>query len=88
MSQNVQIVGIMCLISGKILEVANIADTARMLGMYMVAVLAGLAVHAIIVLPGIYFAVTRKNPWTFFRGMLQAWVMALGTASRYDRTRA
>ncbi|GAU98655.1 hypothetical protein RvY_09774 [Ramazzottius varieornatus] len=74
-------IGIACLISGKILEVENIADTARMLGMYMVTVLCGLAFHAIIVLPGIYFAVTRKNPWTFFRGMLQAWVMALGTAS-------
>ena len=29
-------IGIMCLISGKILEVDNIADTARMLGWYMV----------------------------------------------------
>ena len=55
-----------------------------MLGMYMVTVLAGLAVHAIVILPLIYFAVTRKNPWTFFRGMIQAWVMGLGTASRWE----
>ncbi|XP_055339827.1 LOW QUALITY PROTEIN: excitatory amino acid transporter-like [Paramacrobiotus metropolitanus] len=73
--------GIMCLISAKILDVTNIAATARMLGMYMVTVLCGLAIHAIGILPCIYFGVTRKNPWTFFRGMLQAWIMALGTGS-------
>ncbi|XP_012217231.1 excitatory amino acid transporter-like [Linepithema humile] len=73
--------GIMCLIAGKIMSIANLAATAQMLGLYMVTVVLGLMIHAIITLPVIYWFMTRKNPAVFFRGMMQAWVMALGTAS-------
>lgn len=72
----------MCLIAGKIMGIDNLASTAKQLGMYMVTVIIGLLIHAVITLPVIYFMLTRKNPATFFRGMLQAWVTALGTASR------
>ncbi|CAD6190483.1 unnamed protein product [Caenorhabditis auriculariae] len=73
--------GILCLIMGKILEIHDLADTARMLAMYMVTVLTGLAVHSLISLPLIYFLCTKKNPYKFMRGMVQAWITALGTAS-------
>lgn len=74
-------IGIMCLIMGKILEIHNLAETARMLAMYMFTVLLGLAIHALITLPLLYFVLTKKNPFTFMRGLLQAWITALGTAS-------
>ncbi|XP_052122875.1 excitatory amino acid transporter-like [Frankliniella occidentalis] len=73
--------GIMCLIAGKIMSIANMASTAQQLGLYMVTVVLGLLVHGLVTLPIIYWTVTRKNPATFFRGMLQAWVTAVGTAS-------
>lgn len=73
--------GIMFLIIGKIMEIEDLATTGRQLGMYMLTVIVGLAIHALLVLPGIYFAITRKNPLTFFKGMLQAWITAIGTAS-------
>uniref|UniRef100_A0A1B6D3L4 Amino acid transporter n=1 Tax=Clastoptera arizonana TaxID=38151 RepID=A0A1B6D3L4_9HEMI len=73
--------GIMCLIAGKIMGIVNLASTAQQLGFYMITVIVGLLIHAIITLPAIYFFFTRKNPALFFRGMLQAWVTALGTAS-------
>ncbi|KAG5318441.1 EAA1 protein, partial [Acromyrmex heyeri] len=73
--------GIMCLIAGKIMSITNLAATAQMLGLYMVTVVLGLMIHAIITLPLIYWFMTRKNPAVFFRGMMQAWVTALGTAS-------
>ncbi|EGI64976.1 PREDICTED: excitatory amino acid transporter-like [Acromyrmex echinatior] len=73
--------GIMCLIAGKIMSITNLAATAQMLGLYMVTVVLGLMIHAIITLPSIYWFMTRKNPAVFFRGMMQAWVTALGTAS-------
>ncbi|XP_024876743.1 excitatory amino acid transporter-like [Temnothorax curvispinosus] len=73
--------GIMCLIAGKIMSITNLAATAEMLGLYMVTVVLGLMIHAIITLPLIYWFITRKNPAVFFRGMMQAWVTALGTAS-------
>ncbi|XP_013787025.1 excitatory amino acid transporter-like isoform X2 [Limulus polyphemus] len=73
--------GIMSLIIGKIMSIKDLALTAQQLGFYMLTVITGLVIHAMITLPLIYFIFTRKNPLTFFRGMLQAWVTALGTAS-------
>jgi solute carrier family 1 (high affinity glutamate transporter) protein 2 len=73
--------GIMCLIAGKIMELPDLAVTAQQLGMYMVTVITGLVIHTFCTLCVLYFVFTRKNPAVFFRGMLQAWITALGTAS-------
>ncbi len=51
--------------------------------MYMVTVIVGLIIHGGIFLPLIYFVIVKENPFTFFMGIFQAWVTALGTASRY-----
>uniref|UniRef100_T1L114 Amino acid transporter n=1 Tax=Tetranychus urticae TaxID=32264 RepID=T1L114_TETUR len=74
-------VGIMSLIIGKTLELEDVRATAQQLGMYMVTVVVGLVIHACITLPLIFFSITRQNPLTFFKGMLQAWATALATAS-------
>lgn len=74
--------GIACLICGKIIAIKDLEVVARQLGMYMVTVIIGLIIHGGIFLPLIYFVVTRKNPFSFFAGIFQAWITALGTASR------
>ncbi|XP_064489916.1 excitatory amino acid transporter-like [Ornithodoros turicata] len=73
--------GILSLIVGKIMMITDLAKMAQQLGMYMLTVITGLVIHSCLTLPLIYFAITRKNPFTFFKGMLQAWITALGTAS-------
>lgn len=73
----------MSLIAGKILEIDNLANMAQMLAMYVVTVLLGLIIHALISLPLLFFICTRKNPFTYMRGLLHAWITALGTASRF-----
>ncbi|XP_023663062.1 excitatory amino acid transporter 2-like isoform X2 [Paramormyrops kingsleyae] len=73
--------GIACLICGKIISIKDLEVVARQLGMYMVTVIVGLIIHGAIFLPLIYFTIVRKNPFTFFMGIFQAWITALGTAS-------
>ncbi|XP_041053493.1 excitatory amino acid transporter 2b [Carcharodon carcharias] len=73
--------GIACLICGKILAIKDLEVVARQLGMYMVTVITGLIIHGGIILPLMYFVITRKNPFSFLAGIFQAWITALGTAS-------
>lgn len=74
-------IGIACLICGKIISIKDLEVVARQLGMYMITVIIGLIIHGAIFLPCIYFAIVRKNPFSFFMGIFQAWITALGTAS-------
>ncbi len=75
-------IGIMFLIAGKIVEMDDISEMGGQLAMYTITVIIGLTIHAVIVLPSLYFLVTRKNPFVFIAGLLQALVTALGTSSR------
>ncbi|XP_017689208.1 PREDICTED: excitatory amino acid transporter 4-like isoform X2 [Lepidothrix coronata] len=75
-------VGIMFLIAGKILEMDDLAVMGGQLGMYTLTVIVGLLIHAICILPLLYFIVTHRNPWVFIAGLLQALITALGTSSR------
>ncbi|KAM4707347.1 excitatory amino acid transporter 1 [Discoglossus pictus] len=74
-------IGILFLIAGKIAEMEDMGVVGGQLGMYTITVIIGLLIHAIFVLPMLYFLVTRKNPWVFIGGLIQALITALGTSS-------
>ncbi|KAM6945269.1 excitatory amino acid transporter 1-like isoform 1-T3 [Lycodopsis pacificus] len=74
-------IGILFLIAGKIVEMDDITSMGGQLAMYTVTVICGLTVHAVVVLPTLYFIITRKNPYVFIGGLLQALITALGTSS-------
>ncbi|CAD5213395.1 unnamed protein product [Bursaphelenchus okinawaensis] len=74
-------IGIMSLVIAKILAIEDLAETGKMLALYMITVLVGLAIHALFTLPILYTVLTKQNPFTYMKGLLQAWVTALGTGS-------
>ncbi|XP_060933707.1 excitatory amino acid transporter 5 [Limanda limanda] len=73
--------GIIFLVAGKILDMQDPSTLGKKLGWYGITVLAGLFVHGLVLLPLFYFLLTRKNPFTYIRGLLQALVIALATSS-------
>ncbi|XP_017569795.1 excitatory amino acid transporter 4 isoform X1 [Pygocentrus nattereri] len=74
-------IGILFLIAGKIVEMKDLAQVGGQLGMYTMCVIIGLLIHGLFVLPLLFFLVTRRNPYTFIGGLLQALITALGTSS-------
>ncbi|KAF5910008.1 excitatory amino acid transporter 1-like [Clarias magur] len=74
-------VGILFLIAGKIMEMKDLAQVGGQLGMYTFCVIIGLLIHGVFILPLLFFLITRRNPYTFIGGLIQALVTALGTSS-------
>ncbi|XP_055051985.2 neutral amino acid transporter B(0) [Misgurnus anguillicaudatus] len=73
--------GIMFLVAGKIVEMEDVGLLFASLGKYIACCVIGHAIHGLLVLPLIYFVITRKNPYTFLLGLLTALATAFGTSS-------
>jgi Na+/H+-dicarboxylate symporter len=63
------------------LEIGDLVKTVEILAYYVFTVVCGLFIHQFVTLPAILFLSTRRNPYKFMRGLLQASLTALGTAS-------
>ncbi|KAE8295290.1 Neutral amino acid transporter B(0) [Larimichthys crocea] len=73
--------GIMFLVAGKIVEMEDVGTLFASLGKYIACCIVGHAIHGLLVLPAIYFIITRKNPYTFLWGIFTALATAFGTSS-------
>ncbi|KAM9469613.1 neutral amino acid transporter B(0) [Clarias gariepinus] len=73
--------GIMFLVAAKIVEMEDVGSLFASLGKYIACCVIGHAVHGLVVLPLIYFVITRKNPYTFLMGLITALATAFGTSS-------
>lgn len=74
-------IGVLFLVSGKILEMESFAVIAGQLGMYFMTVIIGLFIHGFIVLPIIFTVMTRTLPFKFIANMMSSLATAFGTAS-------
>ncbi len=75
--------GIFFLTMSQIVKMDNLADIAGKLGLYFVTVTTGLFIQGLIILPIIFFVLTKSNPFRFIGGLSQALMTAFGTSSRY-----
>ncbi|TWU10001.1 dicarboxylate/amino acid:cation symporter [Allorhodopirellula heiligendammensis] len=76
--------GIFCLVTarfGKAQAEGKFMQEIGQIGWYFAAVLIGLAIHAFIVLPLIFWIVRRENPYRYAAAMSQALLTAFSTAS-------
>lgn len=78
--------GIMFLVGSKIVEMEDVVLLVTSLGKYIFASILGHVIHGGIVLPLIYFGLTRKNPFSFLSGLITPFTTAFATCSRYTGT--
>lgn len=74
-------IGIIFLIATKLVEIHNLSTIFIQLGFYILTVIGGLAFHAFITLPLVFFLITRKNPYVFMHKMTKALLTAWVTSS-------
>ncbi|XP_048240289.1 excitatory amino acid transporter 3-like [Haliotis rufescens] len=75
-------IGVLSLITGKILSVSDLAGMVHHLGMFLATCITGLFVQSVVIIPLIYLILTRKNPFRVSLGIVHVFVTALGTNSR------
>lgn len=74
--------GIIFLVGSKIVEMEDVVLLVTSLGKYIIASILGHIIHGGIVLPLIYFAFTRTNPFSFLSGLITPFTTAFATCSR------
>ena len=61
-------VGVCFLLASKVILIDDLLEMIMRLAYYASTVLAGLAIHGLIVLPVIFVILTKRNPWSPHRG--------------------
>ena len=74
-------IGICSVIAGKILSVDNLALVMSQLIWFILTVAVGVFFYQIVIMQLIYFFFIRKNPFTFYIGLIQPMLTAAATAS-------
>ncbi|KEF53227.1 uncharacterized protein A1O9_10675 [Exophiala aquamarina CBS 119918] len=73
-------IGVFFLILSNLMTL-EISDIGRNLGVLIGGSIAGMAIHLFIMLPILFFAFTRLNPYKYWMKGSPAWITAWGTAS-------
>ena len=69
------------LVAGEISGMKDAKKTLESLGLYSLTVMLGLVIHSLIVLPSIFFFVTRRSPLKFIINLSRVLMTAFATAS-------
>ena len=73
-------IGVFFLIMPNLMRL-DISEIGVNLGILIGGTLSGMVLHLFIIIPVIFFSVTRQNPYSFWMKNSKAWITAWGTAS-------
>ncbi|CAG7820793.1 unnamed protein product [Allacma fusca] len=73
-------IGVVFLVASEVLQ-RDFMSVITSLGLYFSTVLGGLMIHGFVLLPLLYFILTRRSPFKFIGNMLPALAMAFGSSS-------
>lgn len=74
-------VGVASVIMSKILSMDNLGSVMSSLALFIVTVVVGVMLWQLVFQNLIYFIAIRKNPFSFYFNLLEAWVTSFATAS-------
>lgn len=74
-------IGVISLIAVSIASIENVEKIFSQLGMFIAAITVGIVVQQLIVLSGIFFVFTRKNPYKFLFSIAKPWMIAFASTS-------
>jgi len=74
-------VGVASVIMSKILTVEELSTVMSTLALFIVTCVVGILLYQIVFQNLLYLLIVRKNPFTFYFNLLEAWVTAFATAS-------
>jgi len=74
-------IGISSVIAGKILSVDNLSLVMAQLIWFIITVAIGVFIYQFIVMQAIYFVFVRRNPFKFYKGLIEPMLTAFATAS-------
>lgn len=73
--------GVISLIGVSIASVHNVAEVFSQLGLFIAAVTVGISFQQLVLMPAIFFAFTRQNPYKYFYTILRPWMIAFAATS-------
>ncbi|KAH8360941.1 hypothetical protein KR093_000534, partial [Drosophila rubida] len=73
--------GISSVIAGKILSVDNLSLVMAQLVWFIITVAVGVVIYQLLVMQAIYFVFVRRNPFKFYKGLIEPMLTAFATAS-------
>ena len=71
------------LVAARIAAMEDVLNVIGKLALYLVTILCGLLIHSLVLLPLVFFVITRSNPYRFMKGVGDALMTAFGIASRF-----
>lgn len=74
-------VGVASLIAVSMAGITDISTVFAQLGMFVLTVTTGIAIHQLVFMPLVLFILTRRNPYVYLITLVRPWMIGLATTS-------